>query len=160
MIVLRDAIALRPFRRDLVQILAGGLLLTFLYCGSDWQADPSFVEWAHRLPDGTSSRALVWFAEHLRIFRNAAIPLDNNASEAALRVVALLRKNALFLGHDESGENHAILLTLVATCQLHDINPERYIADVLLRVQSHPASRLDELLPQNWKNLFGPSAST
>lgn len=91
----------------------------------------------------------------MRIFRNAAIPLDNNASEAALRVVALLRKNALFLGHDESGENHAILLTLVATCQLHGINPERYIADVLLRVQDHPASRLDDLLPQNWKNLYG-----
>ena len=48
----------------------------------------------------------------MRIYRNAVIPLDNNASEAALRVVALLRKNAL-LGHDESGENHAILLTLV-----------------------------------------------
>jgi hypothetical protein len=62
---------LQPFRRDLAQIIAGGLLLTFLYCGSDWRADPSFVEWAHRLPDGTSSRALVWSAEHLRIFSNA-----------------------------------------------------------------------------------------
>jgi len=29
------------------------------------------VEWAHRLPDGTTSRALVWSAEHLRIFSNA-----------------------------------------------------------------------------------------
>src|SRR5205807_666802 len=62
---------LQPFRRDLAQIIAGGLLLTFLYCGSDWKADPSFVEWAHRLPDGTSSRALAWSAEHLRIFSNA-----------------------------------------------------------------------------------------
>ena len=86
----------------------------------------------------------------MRIFRNAAIPLDNNASESALRVVALLRKNALFVGHDGSGENHAILVTLVATCQVHGINPEAYIAEMLLLVQSHPASRLDELLPHNW----------
>jgi hypothetical protein len=67
----RIACLLRPFGRDLAQIMTGGLLLTFLYCGSDWQADPSFVTWAHRLPDSTSSRALVWFSEHLRIFSNA-----------------------------------------------------------------------------------------
>jgi transposase len=30
------------------------------------------------------------------------------------------------------------------------VNPVDYIADVLLRVQSHPASRIDEPLPQNW----------
>jgi hypothetical protein len=63
--------SLRLFGRDFVQIVAAGLLLTFLYCGSDWKADPSFVNWAHRLPDGTGSRALVWLAEHLRIFSNA-----------------------------------------------------------------------------------------
>ena len=62
---------LRPFHRDLVQIVAGGLLLTLLYCGSDWQTEPSFVAWAHRLPDSTSSRALVWLADNLRIFSNA-----------------------------------------------------------------------------------------
>lgn len=61
----------QPFRRDLSQIVAGGLLLTFLYCGSDWKTEPSFVEWAQRLPDGGSRRALVWLAEHLRIFSNA-----------------------------------------------------------------------------------------
>src|SRR5579871_4194950 len=62
---------LRPFPRDLAHIVAGGLLLTFLYCGSDWKADPSFVAWAQRLPDSTASRALVWTADHLRIFSNA-----------------------------------------------------------------------------------------
>ena len=43
------------------------------------------------------------------------------------------------------------LYSLVATCELNDINPVDYLADVLLRVQSHPASRIDELLPHNWK---------
>ncbi len=40
---------------------------------------------------------------------------------------------------------------MIATCKLHGVNPYEYIRDVLIRVQSHPASRLDELLPFNWK---------
>lgn len=97
----------------------------------------------------------------MKCFRDSKIPLDNNASEAALRVIALLRKNALFLGHDESGENHAILLSLIATCKLHGVNPQHYLADVLLRVQTHPMSRIDDLLPQNWKALFAlPALAT
>jgi hypothetical protein len=62
---------LRPFRRDLHPIVWGGLLLTFAYCGSDWKVEPSFVAWAHSLPDGPGDRAVVWVAEHLRIFCNA-----------------------------------------------------------------------------------------
>lgn len=70
---------------------------------------------------------------------------------SALRVAALGRKNFLFVGHDEAGENLAGLYSLIATCEAHQVNPVDYLADVLLRVQSHPASRVDELLPQNWR---------
>jgi transposase len=79
------------------------------------------------------------------------LPLDNNASERALRVAALGRKNFLFVGSDEAGENLAGLYSLVATCEANGVNPVDYLADVLLRVQSHPAARIDELLPYNWK---------
>ena len=78
------------------------------------------------------------------------LPIDNNASERALRVSALGRKNFLFVGHDEAGENLAGLYSLVATCETNGVNPVEYLADVLLRVQTHPASRIDELLPHNW----------
>jgi hypothetical protein len=57
--------------RDCVQIFGIGLVLVFVYCGSDWQPQPAFVEWAQRLPDGPAARALVWTADHLRIFSNA-----------------------------------------------------------------------------------------
>ena len=79
------------------------------------------------------------------------LALDNNASERALRIVALGRKNFLFVGHDIAGKNLAILHTIVATCRLNDIAPYEYIADVLVRVQTHPAARIDELLPMNWR---------
>ena len=78
------------------------------------------------------------------------IALDNNIAERALRVVAVGRKNYLFVGHVEGGENLTVLQTICHTCQLHGVNPYEYLADVLVRVREHPASRLDELLPQHW----------
>ena len=87
------------------------------------------------------------------------LPIDNNASERALRVAALGRKNFLFVGHDEAGENLAGLYSLIATCEANDVNPVAYLADVLMRVQSHPASRLDELLPHNWSPLERPPSA-
>ena len=58
-------------RKDLLRIGLGGLALAFLYCGCDFQPQPSFVAWAHELPDGPLATAMVWFSEHLCIFSNA-----------------------------------------------------------------------------------------
>jgi IS66 C-terminal element len=57
-------------------------------------------------------------------------------SERALRVAALGRKNFLFVGSDEAGENLAGLYSLIATCEANDINPVDYLTDVLIRVQT------------------------
>lgn len=81
---------------------------------------------------------------------NVRVPLDNNPAEAALRRVALGRKNFLFVGNDEARENLAGLYSLVATCEANDVNPLAYLEDVLIRVHTHPNSRIDELLPHNW----------
>jgi transposase len=61
------------------------------------------------------------------------------------------RKNFLFVGDVEAGDHLATLYSLVSTCEARDIDPVEYLKDVLLRVDTHPASRIDELLPQNWK---------
>jgi len=86
-----------------------------------------------------------------RFLEDPKLGLDNNVSERALRLIALGRKNFLFVGHDEAGENLAVLQKLVSTCQLNGVNPEEYLADVLIRIQTHPQSRIDELLPHHWK---------
>ena len=85
-----------------------------------------------------------------RFLTDARIPLDNNASERALRRVALGRKNFLFVGGLQAGRNLAGLYSLVATCEARSINPFAYLTDVLARVSDHPASRIDELLPAHW----------
>ena len=63
--------AWRAGLRDGAQILGLGLLVAILYCGSDWQAEPSFVAWAHGRPaEALFAAPLRWLADHLRIFSN------------------------------------------------------------------------------------------
>jgi transposase len=85
-----------------------------------------------------------------RFITNTAIPPDNNRSERALRVVALGRKNFLFAGNKDAGENLAALYTVVATCVANEVDPLAYLTDVLTRLDSTPADQVDTLLPQNW----------
>ncbi len=104
--------------------------------------------WAARL--GTSSEN---HAELGCFLRFASIPPDNNVAEAALRRVALGRKNFLFVGHEDAGHDLAVLYTLVATCEKHGVNAIDYVTDVLTRVRSHPARDVVDLLPHRWKPL-------
>jgi transposase len=94
--------------------------------------------------------ALRQWAELTVFLDDPTVPPDNNRSEAALRVVALGRKNFLFVGHEDAGDNIAGLYSLVATCEANGVNPIEYLRDVLLRISTHPADRIDELLPDRW----------
>lgn len=77
--------------------------------------------------------------------------MSNNAAERELRAVAMGRKNWTFAGSDEGGHRAAAIYTLIRTAQLNDVDPQAWFADVLARVQDHPARLIDELLPWNWK---------
>jgi transposase len=107
------------------------------------------------LPKGPVGKAIGYFSgnqESLeRFLTDPKIPLDNNVSERQLRLIALGRKNYLFVGNDDAGRNLAVNQTLVASCVNVGVNPQEYLADVIIRIQTHPMSRIDELLPHNWK---------
>ena len=85
------------------------------------------------------------------------IPLDNNHAERLLRRIALARKTSLFIKPD-LGESYAIAYSLVQSCRLCGVNPEIYLADVLLKVQTTPQQQLRSLLPDRWKPPDGSSA--
>ena len=74
------------------------------------------------------------------------LPPDNNAAESALRAIALGRKNYLFVGNEDAGENIAGLYSLVATCEANGVNPIAYLSDVMLRV-SHALRRSNRPAP-------------
>ncbi len=84
------------------------------------------------------------------------LAIDNNASENALRRVALGRKNWLFCGSDNGAHTAAILFSLIATCQRHKVDPFAYLRDVLTRIAAQPMNRLAELLPARWKAAQAP----
>jgi len=112
------------------------------------------AEQTKHLPKGPMGEAIGYALaqwDPLTLFlTDARLPIDNNASERALRIAALGRKNFLFVGHNEAGENLAGLYSLIATCEANGVNPIQYLTDVLIRIQTHPASRIDELLPHRW----------
>jgi transposase len=77
--------------------------------------------------------------------------IDNNAAERALKRVAIGRKNWLFAGHDEAGQSHARLYTLIASAERHGIDPQRYLTSVLAKIGQTKLSELDQFLPEVWK---------
>lgn len=94
--------------------------------------------------------ALARWAALSRYLDDGTLEIDNNAAERALRGLALGRKNYLFAGSDSGGERAAILYSLIETARLNGLDPQGYLADVIARINTHPAKRIAELLPWNW----------
>jgi hypothetical protein len=86
-----------------------------------------------------------------RFLDDGRVCLSNNAAERALRGIALGRKSWLFAGSDRGGNRAAAMYSLIVTAKMNDIDPQAWLADVLARIAEHPASRLDDLLPWNWR---------
>jgi transposase len=76
---------------------------------------------------------------------------DNNVAERAMRSVALSRKNWLWVGSERGGHAAAVAFSLIETAKLNHVEPYAYLRDVLQRINSHPVTRLEELLPMYWK---------
>jgi transposase len=82
------------------------------------------------------------------------VELDTNTVERAIRPIALGRKNHLFAGSHRGADRWATVCTLISTAKLNDVEPFTYLTDVLQRLSDgHPVSRLDDLLPWNWRPL-------
>lgn len=71
----------------------------------------------------------------------------NNIAENAILLVALGRRNWLFVGSESGGENAAIMYTLMVTCKLNGIDPEAYLRYVIGEISDWPSKRLKELRP-------------
>lgn len=68
------------------------------------------------------------------------------------------RKNWLFAGNDAAAENHARLWSLIASCERHGVDPQRYLTSVLAKIGTKSAEDLGQFLPEVWK--FEDAAET
>ena len=91
------------------------------------------------------------WAAFTRFLDDGRICLSNNAAERGLRGVAVGRRNWTFAGSDSGASRAAAAYTLIETCKLNDVDPHAWLAHVLATLPDHPARRIDELLPWNWK---------
>lgn len=86
-----------------------------------------------------------------RFLDDGRLCMSNNAAEREMRPVAMGRKNWTFAGSDAGGHRAAAIYTLIQTARLNDLDPQAWLADVLARLHDHPAKRIGELMPWNWK---------
>ncbi len=86
-----------------------------------------------------------------RYLNEGLVELDNNLIENQVRPLAIGRKNYLFAGSHDAAQRAAMVYSLLGTCKLHRVNPQEWLTDVLERIPTHPAKRVADLLPHNWK---------
>jgi len=87
------------------------------------------------------------------------LAIDNNHSERQIKQLVIGRKNWLFAGSEGGAENAAILYSLVVSCKLAGVDPFAYLRDLLMRIHTHPAECIAELIPREWKARFAPDAA-
>ena len=85
----------------------------------------------------------------LKVFlTEGTVEMAANVIKRAIRPIALNRKNALSVGHDEGGRNWRRIASLIETCKLNRIEPYAYLKATLAAIAAgHPESRIDELMP-------------
>lgn len=86
-----------------------------------------------------------------RFVDDGRLCMSNNAAERILRCVAVGRHNWTFAGSDDGGRRAAAMYTLIETAKLNDIDPQAWLAYLLAHLADHPAKRISELLPWNWR---------
>jgi transposase len=110
------------------------------------------------LPSSPLAKALKYaMARHtsLQVFlSDPEVPIDTNHLERSLRVIPTGKKNWLFCWTEIGARRVAIIQSLLVTCKLQGVDPYTYLVDVLQRNSEHPASRVIELTPREWKTRF------
>jgi len=90
------------------------------------------------------------WAELTRFVDDGDVPISNNWVENHIRPIALGRQNWLFAGSLRAGKRAAAIMSLLHSARINGHEPYAYLKDVLERLPTHPASRIDELLPHRW----------
>jgi hypothetical protein len=87
-----------------------------------------------------------------RFLHYGMLEIDTNLIERSIRPIALGRKNYMFAGSHEAAQNAAMIYSLLATCKLQNIDPYNWLKSVIKLMPTHPASRIEDLLPQYWNS--------
>jgi transposase len=109
-----------------------------------------------KVPEGSATAKAIDYSLNrwtalTRYLGDGALPADNNWIENRIRPIALGRANWLFAGSLRAGQRAAAIMSLIGSAKMNDLDPYAYLKDVLERLPTHPASRIEELLPHRWR---------
>ena len=68
--------------------------------------------------------------------------------------IAIGRSNWLFARALRAGKRAAAVMSLIQSARMNGHDPYAYLTDALVRLPTHKASRIAELLPHRWHNTF------
>ena len=98
----------------------------------------------HQVPVGTQgklARAVTYLLnqeKYLRVFlENGEVPMDNNASERAIRGFCIGRKNWQLIDTIRGAENSAIIYSIAETAKANDLKPYEYFEHLLTEIPKH-----------------------
>jgi hypothetical protein len=145
----REWAKLPPQKRLVLRQERSAPVTEALRCWRDEQLASSAVA------DGTPiRRALNYLFNHwdalTRFLRDGKIPISNNRSELELRRLVIGRANWLFCGSDDTAPQTCTFVSLVASCELHKLDPEAYLRDLFRVLPIWPRNRVLELAPKYW----------
>ena len=105
-------------------------------------------------PNSGLGQAIRYMLNHwqglTRFLEVEGTPLDNNLAERLLKPAVLLRKNALFYKTEHGAAVGDILMSLIHTCALNQVNPFEYLV-ALIRNASRARAKPDDWLPWNYR---------
>lgn len=109
-----------------------------------------------RVPGSSPTAEAIRYAlnhrnDRVRFLDDDRLQADTNIVERAIRPICLSRKNALFASGHHGGARWAAIASLVETCKMNRVDPQRYFTDLLTRpVNGWPNNHIDELMPWCW----------
>jgi len=114
------------------------------------------TEQRQKVPHGSATAKAIDYSLNrwtalVRFIDDGELPVDNNWVENQIRPIALGRANWLFAGSLRAGKRAAAVMSLVHSARLNGHDPYAYLKDVLTRLPTQPASRVQELLPHRWQ---------
>ncbi|ASV84676.1 transposase C of IS166 homeodomain protein [Ochrobactrum quorumnocens] len=105
-----------------------------------------------KAPLGEALKYIAKYWNGLCLFlSDGRVELDNNSVERTIRPIALSRKNALFAGHEAGAHNWATIASLIETCKINSVDPQKWLTSTLTAiVNGHKQSEIEQLLPWNY----------
>ena len=114
-------------------------------------------------PSSLLGKAIQYLLNHrvalTRFLDDGRLPIDNGLIERIHRGPAVTRRNFLFAGSHAGAERAAIAYSIIATCDLVDVSPVHYLADVLPKLARgvFTSAEIAELTPAAWKRARAPA---